>query len=90
MPLTAQSRIAEVQGRRGSVRIVRKGLAGGALALRRIDSTDLEGGARVAVTAFVTATQRVDTDVEKIVGRLSLEPNVSAATWQVDRSIPEA
>jgi hypothetical protein len=26
----------------------------------------------------------------QIVGRLSLEPNVSAATWQIDRSIPEA
>jgi putative Mg2+ transporter-C (MgtC) family protein len=64
-----------------------QGLAGGALALRRLDSTDLEGGARVVVTAFVTATQRVDTDVEKIVGRLSLEPTVSAARWQADMRI---
>jgi putative Mg2+ transporter-C (MgtC) family protein len=54
------------------------------LSLRRLDSTDLEGGARVVVTAFVTAPQRVDTDVEKIVGRLSLEPTVSAARWQAD------
>jgi putative Mg2+ transporter-C (MgtC) family protein len=61
-----------------------QGLAGGALALRRLDSTDLEGGGRVVVTAYVTATQRVDTDVEKIVGRLSLEPTVSAARWQAD------
>jgi len=61
-----------------------QGLAGSALALRRLDSTDLEGTGRVAVSAFVTASQRVDTDVEKIVGRLSLEPTVSAARWRAD------
>jgi len=38
----------------------------------------------VAVSAFVTASQRVDNDVEKIVGRLSLEPTVSAARWRAD------
>jgi putative Mg2+ transporter-C (MgtC) family protein len=64
-----------------------QGLAGGALALRRLDSTDLDGGGRVVVTAYVTAAQRVDTDVEKIVGRLSLEPTVSAARWQADMRI---
>jgi putative Mg2+ transporter-C (MgtC) family protein len=61
-----------------------QGLAGSALALRRLDSTDFEGTGRVAVSAFVTASQRVDTDVEKIVGRLSLEPTVSAARWRAD------
>ena len=60
-----------------------QGLAGG-LALRRLDSNDLEGTGRVIVTAFVSAHQRVDADVEKIVGRLSLEPTVSAARWQAD------
>jgi putative Mg2+ transporter-C (MgtC) family protein len=64
-----------------------QGLAGSALALRRLDSTDLEGTGRVAVSAFVTASQRVDTDVEKIVGRLSLEPTVSAARWRADVQI---
>jgi putative Mg2+ transporter-C (MgtC) family protein len=61
-----------------------QGLAGNALALRRLDSTDLEGTGRVVVTAFVTASHRVDTNVEKIVGRLTLEPTVSAARWQAD------
>jgi hypothetical protein len=28
--------------------------------------------------------KRVDNDIEKIVGRLSLEPTVSAARWQAD------
>jgi putative Mg2+ transporter-C (MgtC) family protein len=64
-----------------------QGLAGCGLALRRLDSTDLESSARVVVTAFTTATHRVDTDVEKIVGRLSLEPTVSAARWQAEVQI---
>jgi putative Mg2+ transporter-C (MgtC) family protein len=54
------------------------------LALRRLDSNDLEGTGRVVVTAFMTAHNRIDADVEKIVGRLSLEPTVSAARWQTD------
>jgi putative Mg2+ transporter-C (MgtC) family protein len=61
-----------------------QGLAGSNLALRRLDSNDLDAGMRVAVTASVTAPQRVDADVEKIVGRLSLEPTVSAARWQAE------
>src|SRR4030081_560820 len=61
-----------------------QGLAGCGLALRHLDSNDLEGTGRVAVTAFVTAPHRIDADVEKIVGRLSLEPTVSAARWQAD------
>src|ERR1700680_4744659 len=49
-----------------------QGLAGCGLALRRLDSNDLEGTGCVVVTAVMTATHRVDADVEKIVGRLSL------------------
>lgn len=59
-------------------------LAGSSLALRRLVSNDLDAGMRVAVIASVTAPQRVDADVEKIVGRLSLEPTVSAARWQAE------
>jgi putative Mg2+ transporter-C (MgtC) family protein len=50
-----------------------QGLATSGLALRNLDSSDLNGSARVVVTAFVR---------EKIVGRLSLEPTVSAVRWQ--------
>ena len=64
-----------------------QGLAGCGLALRRLESNDLEGSTHVVVTAFTTASQRVDADVEKIVGRLSLEPTVSAARWQADPRI---
>ena len=42
-------------------------LATSGLVLRNLDSSDLNGSARVVVTAFVTAHQRVDDEVEKIV-----------------------
>jgi putative Mg2+ transporter-C (MgtC) family protein len=61
-----------------------QGLAGCGLGLRRLDSNDLDATGRVVVTAVVTAPQRCDADVEKIVGRLSLEPTVSAARWQAE------
>ncbi len=60
------------------------------LGLRRLDSEDVPETTRVTVTAQAVAARRNDTALEQIVGRLSLEPHVSAATWQVDRSIPEA
>jgi putative Mg2+ transporter-C (MgtC) family protein len=61
-----------------------QGLAGSGLSLRRLDSNDVDAGASVVVTAFVHAPHRVDADVERIVGRLSLEPTVSAARWQAE------
>jgi putative Mg2+ transporter-C (MgtC) family protein len=53
-------------------------------ALRQLESNDLDATGRVIVTAFMTAPHRVDAEIEKIVGRLSLEPTVSAARWQAD------
>jgi putative Mg2+ transporter-C (MgtC) family protein len=64
-----------------------RGLAGSGLTLRRLDSNDVEGTDRVAVTASLPASNRVASDVEKIMGRLSLEPTVSGAHWQVGSSI---
>jgi putative Mg2+ transporter-C (MgtC) family protein len=61
-----------------------QGLVGSGLALRGLDSNDVGGGERVCVTAHLTAPHRVDADVEKIVGRLSLEPSVTAASWQAE------
>jgi putative Mg2+ transporter-C (MgtC) family protein len=58
-------------------------LAQGDLALRRLESTDVNGTGRVVVNAFLIAHGRVDPAVESIVGRLSLEPSISAARWQV-------
>jgi putative Mg2+ transporter-C (MgtC) family protein len=64
-----------------------QGLAGCGLALRRLDSNNLEGAGLVAVTAFVSSSHRIDAEVEKIVGRLSLEQTVSAARWQAEVQI---
>jgi hypothetical protein len=60
------------------------------LGLRRMDSADIPDTSKVAITAQAIATKRNDAALEQIVGRLSLEPHVTAATWQVDRAIPEA
>lgn len=60
------------------------------LGLRRIDSEDIPDTSKVAVTAQAVAAKRNDAALEQIVGRLSLEPHVTAATWQVDSAIPEA
>lgn len=60
------------------------------LGLRRIESEDIPDTSKVTVTAQAVAAKRNDAALEQIVGRLSLEPNVSAATWQIDRSIPES
>jgi putative Mg2+ transporter-C (MgtC) family protein len=61
-----------------------QGLVGSGLALRGLESNVLNGSGRVCVTAHLTASQRVDADLEKIVGRLSLEPAVTATSWQAE------
>jgi putative Mg2+ transporter-C (MgtC) family protein len=55
----------------------------GQLSLRRLDSNDLEEIGRVEVTAQLTATSKNDAILEQVVGRLSLESTVSAASWSV-------
>jgi putative Mg2+ transporter-C (MgtC) family protein len=60
------------------------------LGLRRLDSEDIPDTVKVAVTAQAVAAKRDDSALEQIVGRLSLEPHVSAVTWQADRVVPEA
>ena len=60
------------------------------LGLRRLDSQDIPDTSKVTVTAQAVAAKRNDAALEQIVGRLSLEPNVSAATWQIDRSVAES
>jgi putative Mg2+ transporter-C (MgtC) family protein len=55
----------------------------GQLSLRRLDSTDLADCGRVEVSAQLTAHAKSDAVLEQVVGRLSLEPTVSAASWSV-------
>jgi putative Mg2+ transporter-C (MgtC) family protein len=55
----------------------------GAISLWRLDSTDLEESGRVEVVAQLTSQAKNDAVLEQVVGRLSLEPTVSAASWSV-------
>jgi putative Mg2+ transporter-C (MgtC) family protein len=70
--------------------VLLQALSHAGLGLRRLDSEDVADTSKVTVTAQAVAPKRNDAALEQIVGRLSLDPNVSAATWQVDRTNPEA
>jgi putative Mg2+ transporter-C (MgtC) family protein len=65
-----------------------QGVAGSALSLRELDSTNLEGGDSVEVTAALHSTSRNDAILEQIVGRLSLASQVTAARWRV-HAVPD-
>jgi putative Mg2+ transporter-C (MgtC) family protein len=58
------------------------GFAEGGLHLRALDSADIEGSDRVRVLAEVQAEGRARPAVEAVVGRLSLEPAITAARWR--------
>jgi putative Mg2+ transporter-C (MgtC) family protein len=62
----------------------------GGLGLRRIDSVDTPDNPKAIVTAQVLAAKRSDAALEHVVGRLRLEPQISAPTWAVDQTIAEA
>jgi putative Mg2+ transporter-C (MgtC) family protein len=57
------------------------------LHLRELESTDIEGTDRVVVTATLTSEKRREIALEYIVGRLSLEPSVTAARWRTVNTI---
>jgi putative Mg2+ transporter-C (MgtC) family protein len=59
------------------------------LGLRRLESDDIPGTTKVSVKALAVAAIRNDIALEQTVGRLSLEPFVSAATWQFEASLLE-
>src|SRR5215470_14177408 len=57
-------------------------MSAGALRFQELNSHNIENTDRVEVCASVTAEQRKDSALEQIVGRLSLEPHVTAARWR--------
>lgn len=61
-----------------------QGLAASAMHLRQLDSSNIENSDRVEIQALVHADTRADKVIEQIVGRLSLEPSVTAARWRVE------
>ncbi|HEY4445879.1 MAG TPA: MgtC/SapB family protein [Steroidobacteraceae bacterium] len=61
-----------------------QGLGADTIHLRRLDSSNIEDSDRVEVLAAMSADRRSDGILEQIVGRLSLEPSVTAARWRVE------
>ena len=61
-----------------------QGLVAGGIRLHRLDSSNIEDSDRVEVLAELSADRRADGVLEQIVGRLSLEPSVTAARWRVE------
>lgn len=58
------------------------------LALQRLESSDLaDNVGRVRVMATLSALERSDKALEQVVGRLSLEPAVTSASWEADAII---
>ncbi len=61
-------------------------LSQGGLGLRKIESEDLPESGKVCVTADTPPGTRKDAALENIVGRLSLEPFVTAVSWEAERA----
>ncbi|TRO96958.1 MgtC/SapB family protein [Glycocaulis profundi] len=66
-----------------------QGVASGRLRLRELDSANIEDSDRVEVSASLLSDTPADAVLEQIVGRLSLEPAVTAASWRVREQSPE-
>jgi putative Mg2+ transporter-C (MgtC) family protein len=60
-----------------------QGVAGTKLHLEQLESRDRDGEQKVEVLANLRAEDKSSTLLETLVGRLSLEPSVSAAGWSV-------
>ena len=59
------------------------------LGLRRLTSENLEDSPQVAVSALLVSPNRNDAALEQIIGRLSLEPYVTAAHWNAGEAAAE-
>jgi putative Mg2+ transporter-C (MgtC) family protein len=61
-----------------------QGLSASGLHLHGLESSNIESTDHVRVVAHITTEGRNDAQLEQIVGRLSLEPTVSAARWNLE------
>jgi len=60
--------------------------ASAGLGLRRLTSENLEDSPQVTVSALLVSARRNDAALEQIIGRMSLEPFVTAAHWQAQQA----
>ena len=63
--------------------LLTQSLSGSAFTLRGLHSQDINGADRVEVRAILVGHGTDQTQLESAVSRLSLEPSVSAVTWQI-------
>lgn len=71
----------------GHVRVLLvQALSGGSFTLRSVESRDVPGDGMVEVSAELTTHGRDDARLEQAVNRLSLEPDVVAVRWDVERA----
>jgi putative Mg2+ transporter-C (MgtC) family protein len=63
--------------------------AASGLGLRRLTSENLEDSPQVTVSALLVSADRNDGALEQIIGRISLEPFVTAVHWQAARAAAE-
>jgi putative Mg2+ transporter-C (MgtC) family protein len=64
--------------------------ASGGLGLRRLTSENLDDSPQVTVSALLVSPGRNDSALEQIIGRMSLEPFVTAALWQAEQAAAES
>jgi putative Mg2+ transporter-C (MgtC) family protein len=64
--------------------------ASAGLGLRRLTSENLEDSPQVTVSALLVSAGRNDAALEQIIGRMSLEPFVTAAHWHAEQAAAEA
>jgi putative Mg2+ transporter-C (MgtC) family protein len=64
--------------------------ASAGLGLRRLTSENLEDSPQVTVSALLVSPTRNDSALEHIIGRMSLEPFVTAAHWNVEQAAAES
>lgn len=62
---------------------------GHSLLILELESSNVEDSNRVEVSALVRSEKRQDRALEQIVGRLSLEPMVTAARWRLSHTTSE-
>jgi putative Mg2+ transporter-C (MgtC) family protein len=60
--------------------------ASAGLGLRRPTSENLEASPKVALSALLLSSRRNDAALEQIIGRMRLEPFVTAANWQAEQA----
>jgi putative Mg2+ transporter-C (MgtC) family protein len=63
--------------------------ASAGLGLRRLTSENLEDSPQVTVSTLLVSARRNDAALEQIIGRMSLEPFVTAAHWQAGQAAAE-